>query len=86
MQMTQETWVQSLDWEDPLEKDMATISLQPIAPVFLAGKFHGQSCLVGYSSQGHRVRQDRVRVHTHTVTEVARPHCGGWEMRLQPSF
>ena len=26
MQETQETWVQSLGWEDPLEKDMATHS------------------------------------------------------------
>ena len=33
--------VQSLGWEDPLEKDMATIL------VFLPGKFHGQRHLVG---------------------------------------
>jgi len=33
--------VQSLGWEDPLEKDMAT------TPVFLPGKFHGQRHLVG---------------------------------------
>ena len=26
VQETQETWVQSLDWEDPLEKEMATHS------------------------------------------------------------
>ena len=26
MQKTQETWVQSLGWEDPLEKEMATVS------------------------------------------------------------
>ena len=26
MQETQETWVRSLDWEDPLEKEMATHS------------------------------------------------------------
>ena len=26
MQETQETWVQSLAWEDPLEKRMATLS------------------------------------------------------------
>ena len=30
-----ETWVQSLGWEDPLEKEMAT------HPVLLPGKFHG---------------------------------------------
>ena len=42
----QETQVQSLDWEDPLEKGMAT------TPVFLPGEFHGQKSLVGYSSWG----------------------------------
>ena len=26
MQETQETWVQSLGWKDPLEKEMATLS------------------------------------------------------------
>ena len=31
-----ETWVRSLGWEDPLEKEMAT------TPVFLPGKSHGQ--------------------------------------------
>ena len=36
----QETWVQSLGWEDPLEKKMATLS------VFLPGESHGQRSLV----------------------------------------
>ena len=40
-----ETWIQSLGWEDPLEKEM-----QPI-PVFLPGKSHGQKSLVGYSPE-----------------------------------
>ena len=40
----QETWVQSLGQEDPLEKGM----------VFLAGEFHGQRSLVGYSPRGHK--------------------------------
>ena len=49
----QEIWVQPMDWEDPLEKEMATI------PVFLPGKFHGQRSLACYSPWGHkRVRQD----------------------------
>ena len=49
----QETQVQSLDWEDPLEKKMA--------PVFLPGKSHGQRSLASYSPWGHkRVRQDLV--------------------------
>ena len=37
----QETWVRSLDWEDPLEKGMATYSS------FLPGEFHGQRSLAG---------------------------------------
>ena len=39
----QETWVPSLDWEDPLEKEMATHS-----------KFHGQRSLAGYGLWGCR--------------------------------
>ena len=35
-------WVQSLGWEDPLDKGMA-------AQVFLYGESHGQRSLVGYS-------------------------------------
>ena len=43
MQEIQETWVQSLGWEDPLEKEMATRSS------ILALKPHGQRNLEGYS-------------------------------------
>ena len=39
----QEIWVQTLSWEDPLEKGRATHSSA------LAGEFHGQRRLVGYS-------------------------------------
>ena len=42
----QETRVQSLGWEDPLEKGMAT------TPVFLPEKSHGQRSLLGYSPRG----------------------------------
>ena len=42
----QETWVQSLGWKDPLEKEMATHSS------VLPGKFHGQKSLVGF--KGHK--------------------------------
>ena len=38
---TQETQVQSLGWEDPLEKGMVP------TPVFLPGEFHGQRSLPG---------------------------------------
>ena len=43
MQEPQETQVQSLGWEDPLEEGMATHS-----SVF-AWRIHGQRSLVGYS-------------------------------------
>ena len=42
----QETWVQSLSQEDPLEKGMGT------TPVFLPGKSHGQRSIAGYSLWG----------------------------------
>ena len=42
----QETWVQSLVWKDPLEKEMATGEGNP---VFLPGKSHGKRSLTGYS-------------------------------------
>ena len=48
MQEIQETQVQSPGWEDLLEEEMAThFSI-------LAGKFHGQRSLVGYSAWGHK--------------------------------
>ena len=40
------TRVQSLGWEDLLEKGMAT------HPIFLHGEFHGQRSLAGYSPWG----------------------------------
>ena len=46
----QETWVQSLSWQDPLEEGMAT---QPISD-FLPGESHGLRSLVGYSPWGHK--------------------------------
>ena len=48
----QEIRVQSLDWEDSLEKEMATHS------VFLPGEFHGHRSLAGYNPWGCRVRHD----------------------------
>ena len=43
----QETWIQTLDREDSLEKEIPT-------PVFLPGEFHGQRSLVGYSPWCHK--------------------------------
>ena len=42
----QEIRVWSLGWEDPLEKEMATL------PIFLPGKSHGQRSLAGSSLCG----------------------------------
>ena len=42
------TWVRSLGWEDPLEKEMATLQ------AFLPGESHGQRTLVGYSPWDHK--------------------------------
>jgi len=36
------------EWEDPLEKEMAT------TPVFLPGESHGQRSLVSYCPWGHK--------------------------------
>ena len=47
-QETQETWVPSLEWEDPLEEGMATLSS------ILAWGTHGLRSLVGYSPKGHK--------------------------------
>ena len=44
----QETWVQSLGLEDPMQDEMA---------VFLSGKYYGLS-LVGYNLRGCKVRHD----------------------------
>ena len=42
--------VESMGWEDPLEKEMATHS----SMVFLPGESHGWRNLVGYSLWGHK--------------------------------
>ena len=61
----QETWVQSLGQEDPLEEDMATHS------VVLPGKFHGQRHVVATipgvaKSQTQLSNYAHVHAYTHT--------------------
>ena len=53
MQKTQEIWVQSLGWEDPLEWEMAT------TPVFSPGKSHAQRSLV---ATVHRILKSQIRL------------------------
>ena len=62
MQEAQEMWVQSLGWEDPLENEMATHSS------ILAGRFHGQGSLSGYSPQGGK-ESDSTK-HTYNNREI----------------
>ena len=44
----QETWIQSLGQDDPLQKELLP------TPVFLPGESHGQRRLTGYSPWGHK--------------------------------
>ena len=54
----QETWVQSLGWEDLLEKGRLP------APVFLPEEFHGQRSQAGYSPWGHKESDMTERLST----------------------
>ena len=61
----QETWVQSLAPDDPLEEKMATTS------VFLPGKFHGQRSLVSYSPQGRKESDSTKRLNMQKAHKVS---------------
>ena len=65
MQESQETWVQSLDQEDPLEEGR-----QPI-PVFLPGESHGQRSLEGYHPQD--CKESYMTEHAQEEGEVLAP-------------
>ena len=54
-----ETRVQSLGWEDPLEKKGKP------TPVFLPGKSHGQRSLVGYRPWGRKKSDTTERLYFH---------------------
>ena len=74
-----ETWVQSLGWEDFLEKEMAVHSS------ILDGKSHGQRNLVGYSPWGCKELDTTEQLHF-TFTSVKQPRkCASntviWELR-----
>ena len=59
-----ETWVQSLSWEDPLEKEMEAY------PVFLLGESHGGRSLVGYSPQDRKASDTTERLHFLSFTFI----------------
>ena len=66
----QETQVQSLGREDPLEKEW-----QP-TPIFLPGEFHGQRILAGYGPQDHKESgTTELTEHTDTDTHTAVEYC-----------
>ena len=54
----EETWVQFLGWEDPLEEGMATHSS------ILPGEFYGQRSLADYSQWGHKESDTTERLST----------------------
>ena len=54
-----DTWLQSLGWEDPLEKEMATHSS------ILAWKISWTRSLVGYSPWGSKEADTTERLHFH---------------------
>ena len=56
----QEMWVQSLGWDDLLEKETATHSS------ILAWKSHGKWSLAGYSPWGGKESNATEHAHTHT--------------------
>ena len=66
----QETWVQSLGQEDPLEKEIATHSS------ILPRESHGQRSLVGYSQCGHK-ESDMTEQTTYTHTAGQFSLCQG---------
>ena len=55
----QEIRVRSLDWEDPLEKEMAT------HPVLLPGKSYGRRSVIGHSPWGHKESDMTEQLHFH---------------------
>ena len=63
----QETRVQTLGQQDPLEKEM-----QP-TPVLLPGKFHGLRSLVGYGVAKSQTRLSDFTFHFFTESRTGKP-------------
>ena len=62
-----ETWVQSLGWEDPLEKRMATHSS------ILAWEIRGQRNSAGYSPWGHKESDTTEQLRLSFFTFMKKP-------------
>ena len=66
----QEIQFQSLGWEDPLEKEMATHS------IFLPGEFHEQRSLADYSPWGRKESDMTDWLSYHTIWQQTMvSHC-----------
>ena len=63
----QETWVQSLDGKDLLEKEMMTL------PVLLPGKLHGWRCLIAYSPWRLKESDMTERLHFLFLLAIIQP-------------
>ena len=64
----QETQVQPLGQEDPVEKEMATHS------AFLPGKSHGKRNLAGYSPWGHKELVMSEQLSMSILFQIILPH------------
>ena len=67
----QETWVQSLGWEDSLRREWLP------TPAFLHGKFHGQRSQAGYSPWDHRESDmtEKLTLFPHHDFEIHLSYC-----------
>ena len=71
----QESWVQSLGWEDPLGQDMTTHS------VFLPRESRGQRGLVGCKESDkteateHAYQRSQHRTHNWQDPQISTPYC-----------
>ena len=69
---TQETWVQSLGWEDPLEEKWL-----PTSVPFLPEEFNGQRSLAGYRPWGPKESDttEQLTLSLSRVLEVCSEDC-----------
>ena len=72
---TQETWVRSLSWDDPLEKGMSTHCI-------LSGESHGQGSLAGYSPWGCK-ESDTTVTRASLVAQTVKSLPTMWETQVQ---
>ena len=79
MQETQETWVQSLGWEYPLEKRMAT---HPSILVWRIPRTEEPGGLQSMGLQKSQIRLKRLSMHTHTPMMLLHPLPSGQRNKI----